>query len=169
MSHRSTRVIVPVLVLLASGLLAACSEDSSEGTTDDQVATTTATSEATTAGQKDATTQKEAAETPPEGCEKPARLVVNAIEEGLTVNGGGNLGAAYAVRSDDFDNVWMVAGEIKGPGLDKVIGVWATNDIRGYGGLVFAADGIAREFSDWGSGQTSPADDGIDEAKECLE
>ena len=85
----------------------------------------------------------------------------------MAVGGGGSLGKAYAVRSDDFDKVWMVAAEIEGECLDGVIGVWATNDIHQWASY-YAADSFAREFSDWGSGPVGHTDHGIDEAKARL-
>jgi hypothetical protein len=104
----------------------------------------------------------------PHNCERPSPKVIASIEEGLTVSGGGSLGRAYAVRSSDFKKVWMVAAEIQGDGMKGTLGVWATNDIRSYGS-VFAADHMAREFSDWGSGQVESDDDGIEAAKACLD
>jgi hypothetical protein len=35
--------------------------------------------------------------------------------------------------------------------------------------VIYAADSFAREFSDWGSGPVTQGDDGIDEARDCLE
>lgn len=68
--------------------------------------------------------------------------LVDAIETGLTLDGG-SLGRAAAVRSNDFDKVWFVAAQITGPGVNDV-GVWATNSLEAGGGLIFAADGLAR-------------------------
>ena len=100
--------------------------------------------------------------------------MLNAIAEGLTVTGGGTLRNGYAVKSDDFAKVYMVAADIQGTGMegDNEIGVWATNSLDG-AGLIFAVDGLAKEFSDWGRGDTSDAhitlsSDGVSEAKECA-
>jgi hypothetical protein len=53
------------------------------------------------------------------------------------------------------------------------IGTWATNSLEDEG-LIFAVDGLANEFSDWGDGretdaQLSLADDGAEESRECVE
>jgi len=100
---------------------------------------------------------------------------VAAIKEGLTVTGGGTLRNAKAVRSKDFEKVWMVAADIQGSGMEgsEDIGVWATNSLQG-DGLVFAIDGFAQEFSDWGHGDTTDANitqaaDGVQEAKDCVQ
>ena len=107
-------------------------------------------------------------------CEKVSNAVLNAIAKGLTVTGGGTLRNGYAVKSDDFSKVYMVAADIQGVGMegDNEIGVWATNSLDGTG-LIFAVDGVAKEFSDWGHGDTTDANitqssDGVSEAEECV-
>ena len=107
-------------------------------------------------------------------CEKVSSAVLNAIAEGLTVTGGGTLRNGYAVKSDDFSKVYMVAADVQGTGMegDSEIGVWATNSLDG-AGLILAVDGIAKEFSDWGHGDTTDAhitqsSDGVSEAEECA-
>lgn len=107
-------------------------------------------------------------------CERVSSAVLNAIAEGLTVEGGGTLRNGYAVKSDDFSKVYMVAADIQGAGMegDGEVGVWATNSLDG-AGLIFAVDGLAKEFSDWGHGDTTDAhitqsSDGVAEAKECA-
>ena len=107
-------------------------------------------------------------------CEKVSNALLNAIAEGLTVSGGGTLREGYAVKSNDFAKVYMVAADIQGTGMegDGEVGVWATNSLDG-DGLIFAVDGFAKEFSDWGHGDTTDAhitqsSDGVDEAKECA-
>jgi hypothetical protein len=69
----------------------------------------------------------------------------------------------------------MVAADIQGSGLDGSgdVGVWATNSKRG-GGLTYAVDSVAQEFSDWGDAEkTDPAIDqtanGVNEARSCAE
>ena len=107
-------------------------------------------------------------------CELVSSAVLNAIAEGLTVTGGGTLRNGYAVKSDDFSKVYMVAADIQGTGMegDGEVGVWATNSLDG-GGLIFAVDGLAKKFSDWGHGDTTDAhitqsSDGVAEAKKCA-
>jgi hypothetical protein len=107
-------------------------------------------------------------------CEQVSSALLNAIAEGLTVTGGGTLRNGYAVKSDDFSKVYMVAADIQGVGMesDGEVGVWATNSLDG-SGLIFAVDGLAKEFSDWVHGDTTDANitqssDGVSEAKNCA-
>lgn len=107
-------------------------------------------------------------------CERVSSAVLNAIAEGLTVSGSGTLRNGYAVKSKDFSRVYMVAADIQGVGMEGEgeVGVWATNSLDGTG-LIFAVDGLAKEFSDWGHGDETDANitqssDGVSEAKECA-
>ena len=117
-------------------------------------------------------------------CIPVAKALVRAIQSGLTVDGGSLRREAFAVRSDDsnevIEDVWMVAAELDAPGLEGVgdVGVWATtkdptnaSDL----GLILRANGIAGEFSDWGEAAEpgSPADfqatdHGVAEAINCV-
>jgi hypothetical protein len=90
------------------------------------------------------------------------------------VSGGGTLRNGHAVKSNDFSKVYMVAADIQGGDMEGngEVGVWATNSLDGTG-LIFAVDGFAKEFSDWGHGDTTDANitqssDGAAEAKECA-
>ena len=73
--------------------------------------------------------------------------------------GEGELRSAYAVRSSDFDEVWMLAAEISGPGFGGETGVWAVNNID-EPQTIYVADALAAEFSDWGTGPIRPTDNG---------
>ena len=91
------------------------------------------------------------------------------------MDGGGRLRNGFTVRSADFKKMYMVAADIQGPGLEgnEDIGVWATNSL-GDGGLTFAVDSVAQEFSDWGDGDQTDAaisesDDGVEQARSCAE
>lgn len=140
--------------------LAACG--ASGGSTDD--ATSTPTPPATT----EPTEATEATEPPSTRCESASAALVTAIESGLTVTGGGSLSNAVIVRSADFENVYFVAARIEGEGMDSTVGVWATNGPDA-DGLIFSADALAREFSEWGDGPGfSSSDDGFAEARDCA-
>ena len=104
----------------------------------------------------------------------PSELV-DGIATGLTVSGEGMLTHAQAVRSQDYQRIFFVAAEINGPGLsgNGDIGLWVTNSLEAGGGLIFAVDAMANEFSDWGDGRTtssafSLSDHGAREAMECV-
>jgi hypothetical protein len=101
-------------------------------------------------------------------CSAASSALLSAIEQGLTVSGGGSLSGGQVVRSDDFENVYFVAARIEGEGMSDAVGVWATNDQAG-GGSIFSADALASEFSDWGEGPGfSSSDDGFEEARDCA-
>lgn len=82
-------------------------------------------------------------------CVSVPRTTLDAIEEGLTISGGGSLTRGGALRSGDW---WYVAAEIDGGGLEGAgdVGVWAMPDYRDPGPIIMA-DGFAREFSQWGT------------------
>lgn len=106
--------------------------------------------------------------TAPSRCIDVPSALVDAIESGL--QGNNTLASAAAVKSRDYENVWMVAAVIEGEGLSGDAGVWATNDLSAGGGLIFSVDGFANSFSDWGRLEGgSIADDGAREAKACAE
>jgi hypothetical protein len=96
--------------------------------------------------------------TEPSRCEKVSSKLLSVIAKGLTVAGGGSLRNGYAVKSNDFSKVYMVAADIQGDGMEgpNEVGVWATNNLD-VGGLIFAVDSFAQEFSDWGHGDTTDA------------
>jgi hypothetical protein len=112
-------------------------------------------------------------------CLPVSKALRRAIATGLTVTGGGKLGEAAAVRSEDFEKVYYVSAVILGPGFEgeETVGTWATNSLRPGGGLIMAADSMAREFSDWGEAaeEGSPAAEvrglenhGAQESRDCL-
>jgi hypothetical protein len=96
------------------------------------------------------------------------------IATGLTVGGGGSLTNGFAVKSNDYAEVWFIAAVIDGPGMGNgVVGIWASNRLEANDGLIFAIDAFAEEFSDWGVGSTTDAnitqsDDGAQEAAQCA-
>ena len=96
------------------------------------------------------------------------------IATGLTVGGGGTLTNGFAVKSNDYEEVWFIAALIDGPRMGKgVVGIWASNRLDANDGLIFAIDALAEEFTDWGVGSTTDAnitqyDDGAQEAAQCA-
>lgn len=108
-------------------------------------------------------------------CITVSRSLLDDLEHGLTVTGGGSLRDGVAVRSQDHENVWYLAAEIDGEGMNESgdVGVWATsrNPTTNSPGLLFAVDAFAQEFSDWGSGPPetfSSGDRGVRSARDCL-
>lgn len=100
--------------------------------------------------------------------EVPENLVLS-IQEGLTV--GATLANAYAVRSERFTEVYFIAADFEGGGLDGESGIWATSSLEG-AGLILSIDAFARDFSNWPDGReiANPVtieDDGAREAEAC--
>jgi hypothetical protein len=95
------------------------------------------------------------------GCKDVRKGLVAAVGTGLTVQGGGTLRQAQAVKSGYFDAVYFVTAEIQGAGLEGSddVGTWAkSGPLKVGGGLIYSVDSIANEFSDWGDGgQTTPS------------
>ena len=115
-------------------------------------------------------------------CKKVSDALLDAIATGLTTDGRGSLGDGFAVRSRDFEKVWMVAADIDAPSMNgpDEIAVWATNSRPDTGiggiGLIAAADAFAKEFSDWGEAANEGSalhmtgmEHGIDQAKRCVQ
>jgi hypothetical protein len=102
-----------------------------------------------------------------------AAPVVRAIQSGLTVGGGGRLVGARAVKSRDYRSVYFISAVIRGSGMGRhTVGTWATNRLR-LGGLIYAVDSFANEFSDWGDGRKisahlSMADDRASASRKCI-
>lgn len=87
---------------------------------------------------------------------------------------GNDIRAGWAVRSNDFSLVWMVAAKIYGQGMEDGVGpgVWAISGEPNNPGLTLSVNGFAKEFSSWGDGSQTDAavtiaDDGVAEAIAC--
>jgi hypothetical protein len=106
-------------------------------------------------------------------CSSASDALLQTIADGLTVDGA-TLTSGFVVRSDQFEDVYMVAAEIDGPGLEGAgdVGVWATNDTAGGGSILSVAD-TAKERSSWPIGSESNDEltimaDGAMEAEACA-
>jgi hypothetical protein len=99
-------------------------------------------------------------------CQAAPNAIVEAIETGLL--GGTRLSRTAMVRDPERSNVWLVAGEIDGPGVEEQgdVGVWATNNPQDPG-TVYAVDPYADQFSDWGR-IPDPSVSEWDLARSCL-
>ena len=114
-------------------------------------------------------------------CMKVHPSMVDALQFGIKKKTKAQVvGKGFAVRSNDYDKVWMVAYELDGPGLEGPgdVAVWGTNGDPGEpagSGLILQANGLAEQFSVWGAAagagsdaDLSPADHGVAEAVECV-
>jgi hypothetical protein len=102
----------------------------------------------------------------PANCEAAPSALAAAISSGLL--GGTHLSGARMVRHPDRQDVWLIAAEIDGPGIDGPgeIGVWATTDPSG-SGSIFSISAFADEFSDWGH-MPGPASSEAEFGASCL-
>lgn len=123
------------------------------------------------------TTTAKATQTPNPSCLPVAPAVLDLIASRLTVAGGGTLRNAQAVKSDEHQNVYYIAADIQGAGLEggSDIGVWASNRIEALdiGVLIMTVDATAKEFSDWLDGGRSDSrlrstDKGAERAVNCA-
>ncbi len=86
----------------------------------------------------------------------PALLTLIAEQEEDGV-GGMKFKRGAAVKSRDYKNVYMIAGEFSAPGVDKEVGIWSANGKTAAVQAIFAVDGMAKEFTDWTDGDESSA------------
>jgi hypothetical protein len=100
--------------------------------------------------------------------------LVNAISNGLVVQGRGSLRYVQAVKSADFSSVYFVSADMQAEGREGPddVATWATNRLR-VGGLIYSVDAFANKFSDWpDGGQTSAdltmIDDGAELSQDCA-
>ncbi len=74
--------------------------------------------------------------------EKHASEACLNVPQELVVTIGDNeqpitISKAYAVRSNDFDNVYFIAGRFNNNSEDK-IGVWSSNSLEAGGGMIMS-------------------------------
>jgi hypothetical protein len=108
------------------------------------------------------------------GCLRVSATLVDGISTGLLESVPTGLAAGFV--SSEFNDVKMVALEFIPNGTtSKEIAVFATNDNNlnddSVDGLIFPADGFAKNFSDWGENPNlnlSAVTSGVSEAKDCL-
>lgn len=105
---------------------------------------------------------------------EPAKLAAIAAGEEDGV-GGITFSSGAAVKSEDYSEVYMIAGRFTVPGVKQPqVGIWASNSLAADQGVLLAVDGFAEQFTVWPDADDSAAkirlgSDGVDEAKECLE
>lgn len=109
-------------------------------------------------------------------CQPASTRQIDNIRSGvkdIAINN--DISSIWAVKSGDYDNVWFVAAQITGPGINAgdAIGLWAISGDPTNPGLTYSVNSMANEFSSWGDGtktsaQLSQFDDGAQEALECA-
>ena len=109
------------------------------------------------------------------GCAGPSDRCMDAGAAGRQIQtyleGVSWIGKSAAVKSKDYENVYMVALNLS-IGGDTEVGVFAVNSLDG-DGKVFAVSGFAHQFSNapYGpdsSAEISPTSDGVEEVASCV-
>jgi hypothetical protein len=107
-------------------------------------------------------------------CLSVPEVVVERLNSGLNINGGGEIRNLKAVKSNSFESVYFISGDLQGAGLEgnTDIATYATNKLD-YTGLTLSVDAVAVEFSDWPDVKTtnlgvSIGDEGYFESRECV-
>lgn len=138
----------------------------------------TSTSETDSTSESSQTTsQSESTSKEPEAfdCEPVPDALLAAIADGAEPGVGKlRLTEGAAVRAPGYKQVYLIAAEMKAPGVDGEQGVWASNSLKPGGGIIIAVDGFAQEFTVWPDGDSiaSPVPNGTegqDEVLDCLE
>lgn len=102
---------------------------------------------------------------------------LEAVQAGVKgVDAANEVREAWAVKSKEFENVWMVAAYVYGAGIEQGAGpgVWAIGGDPVSPRMILAVDGMAKEFSDYPDAsktdaQITLATDGVEAAKKCAE
>jgi hypothetical protein len=111
-----------------------------------------------------------------ERCVPASAMQIDNIRQGVkSVEESNDIKTAWAVKSNDFESVWMVAAMIYGTGMEDGVGpgVWAISGEPDAPRLTISVTGFAKEFSSWPDGSTlstpvTGVEDGVEEAKECA-
>lgn len=171
---RATGAVTPK-ALERSQVTAAPAKATEVATTRLTAAPPTATPQPPAAKPTDAPPATEAP-VPVSECQPASAGQLERIQAGVKgVAASNEVRMAWAIKSGDFNEVWMVAALIYGPGMETGAGpgVWAINGTPESPGLTLAVDGFAKEFSDWPDASKTGAaingtEDGIAEAKQCA-
>jgi len=109
-------------------------------------------------------------------CVKASEAQLGIIQDGIKdVDNNNYVMSAWAVKSNDFNNVWMVAALIYGSGMEDGVGpgVWAISGDFESPGLILSVNGFAKEFSLYQDASQTDAqimgyEDGVEDAIECA-
>lgn len=145
-------------------------EAEAEGEASAALQPTESASDQETKAAPEAAKPEETAAEPCDQCLEVSPELLSAIAEGQSgvpiepVQGA-------AVKSEDFDNAYMIAMEFSAPGGNE-IGAWTSGSLEPGGGLILSLDGFAKNFTVWPdameSFEISQADHGVQEAEDCL-
>ncbi len=120
--------------------------------------------------------QPTATETKSSRCVPATDEQMDAIRTGMdSLHPLNTVKSGWAVKSNDYENVWFVAAKIYGDGMEDGAGpgLWAMGGTPSEPNGIFSVDGFALEFSTWADGPKSDFaistfDDGAQEALLCA-
>lgn len=110
-------------------------------------------------------------------CQPASAAQLAAIRAGVQgVQASNDIRTGFAVRSRDFERVWMVAAKLYGPGIPATgagPGVWSIAGDPASPNMILSVDGFAQAFSDYPDASKTKAAitqsaDGVDEARACA-
>lgn len=110
-------------------------------------------------------------------CQPATAAQIELINAGIQdVESSNYVATGWWVKSADFNNVYMVAALIYGPGIEDGAGpgVWAMGGTPDQPSNTFSVGGFAHQFSAWGQGelidaQVTRSSDGVAEAEWCAQ
>lgn len=104
-------------------------------------------------------------------CESPPADLLQQIADGASGSAIAP-GAAAAVKSEAFDNAYIVAMRFTAADVDGEVGAWAVTSLDAPTS-VLSVDGMAHQFTSWPNqinGESlSVTEDGVTEAIACLD
>jgi hypothetical protein len=110
-----------------------------------------------------------------ERCVPASEIQFANITDGLLVETQAYINSAWAVKSGDYENVWMVAAVLYGPGMEEGTepAVWAMNGDTDEQGMINAVNSLASRISYYPNGAETDAnlsidDNGVQEAIDCA-
>jgi len=106
-------------------------------------------------------------------CYEVEEALMATIAEGANQNPITPVDAA-AVKSESFEDAYVVAMSFTASGVEESeTGTWAVATLESPYAPILAIDGFAQEFTDWpgeiNGEQLDVTEDGVDEAKACLD
>jgi hypothetical protein len=109
-------------------------------------------------------------------CVSSSSAQLDSIRAGVKdIDPNNDVKTGWAVKSNDFDNVWFVSAKIYGTGMKNGSGpgVWAVSGDQNSPGMILSVDGYAKQFSSYpDAGKTDASitmsDDGANEAQSCA-
>jgi tetratricopeptide (TPR) repeat protein len=110
-------------------------------------------------------------------CQPASQAQFNRVQEGIqSLQASNYIQSAYALKSNDFENVYFVAAIIYGPNMESGVGpgIWAISGDPNQPKIALSIDGYATEFTQYPDANStdfelSMSNHGAQEVKQCAE